>query len=327
MQILVWAGFLLFILLMLAIDLGVFHKEAHVVTIREALTWVCVWVSLSLVFNVLIYFLYTHHWLGFGQTVGHDVSGREAALMFFTGYIIEYSLSMDNIFVIALIFAYFRVPDIHQHRVLFWGILGAVVMRGIMIGLGTALIQRFEWIIYIFGALLIATAVKMMLAGTEQPHPDKNPLVRLARKLYPVTSDFVGKHFFVIEKGRRAMTPLFITLIVVENTDLLFAVDSIPAIFAITTDPFLVFTSNVFAILGLRSLYFALAGLMDKFRDLKSSLVFILAFVGVKMLLTHLYEIPTLFSLAVVAGILVVGIGASLLAARREEKSARYPME
>jgi tellurite resistance protein TerC len=230
----------------------------------------------------------------------------------------EKSLSVDNIFVIALIMRYFAVPGKYQHRVLFWGIVGAMVMRGIMIGLGTWLIEEFDWILYIFGALLIVTAVKMLIADNENIEPDKNPWVRLARRLYPVTPHFDGHNFFSTLDGRRAITPLFLVLIVVESTDLLFAIDSIPAIFGLTTDPFLVFTSNIFAILGLRSMYFALAGLMDKFKYLKVSLVFLLAFIGVKMLIHDAYPIETSVSLAVILGILSVGVIASLLALQRE---------
>lgn len=315
----IWIGFIAVILTFLALDLGVFHRKAHVVSLREALTWTIVWLSTAMLFNVGIYFMYEHHWMGIGQNVGHPLDGRQAALQFFTGYLIEYSLSMDNVFVIALIFVYFGVPAAYQHRVLFWGIVGAQVMRGVMIGAGAALIHRFEWIIYVFGALLVATAVKMLVVQHENIDPNRNPLVRLARRIYPVSSEFDGDRFFTRVNGRRGITPLFLALLIVESTDLLFAIDSIPAIFAITRDPFLVFTSNVFAILGLRSLYFALAGMMRKFRYLKISLVFVLAFVGFKMILSHVFPIPTPISLAVIVGILLVGVGASFVRASRDE--------
>lgn len=321
MTIWLWVGFIVLVLGLLALDLGVFHRKAHVIGIREALAWTGFWIVLALVFNVAVYYIYKHHWLG----IGVDLDGHSAALQFFTGYVIEKSLSLDNIFVIALIFAYFKVPGIHQHRVLFWGIVGALVMRGIMILAGAALIQRFDWMVYVFGGLLLLTAVKMLVVRHDNLSPEKNPLFRLARRLYPVSSGFHGGHFFTMVDGQRAITPLFLVLIVVESSDLLFAVDSIPAIFAITTDPFLVFTSNVFAILGLRSLYFALAGMIDRFRYLKISLVFVLAYVGVKMLLSHHHPIPTFVSLSVIGGILFVGVVASMLPGRRDSAPPTSP--
>ncbi|HKQ48797.1 MAG TPA: TerC family protein [Phycisphaerae bacterium] len=307
-----WIGFIVFVLVMLALDLGVFNRKAHVIRTREALAWTALCIVLALLFNGLIYFMYKYHWLGIGTGEGSRLTGKDAAIQFFTGWVIEYSLSLDNIFVIAVIFGYFGVPPKYQHRVLFWGILGALIMRGLMIWAGSALIQRFDWIIYVFGGLLIVTAIKMLLTQTDEVEPEKNPLVRLARRLYPVTSDFHEQKFFTYIDGKKAITPMFLVLLVVESTDVLFAVDSIPAIFAITQDPFLVFTSNVFAILGLRSLYFALAGMMGHFRYLKASLVFVLAFVGVKMILSHHYHIDTIVSLAVIVSILGVGIVASL---------------
>lgn len=312
MTIWLWLGFLGFILIMLALDLGVFNRKAHKVSIKEATAWTVFWVVLSLVFNGLIYYMYEHHWLGIGREIGYMLSGKQAAVQFFTGYIIEKSLSLDNIFVIALIFAYFKVPSQYQHRVLFWGILGAIVMRGIMIFAGAILISRFSWMIYVFGGLLIVTAAKMLFSSHETLEPAKNPLVKLARRLYPVTNKYYRKHFFVRIDGKLMVTPLFLALIVVESSDVIFAIDSIPAIFAITHDPFLVFTSNIFAILGLRSMYFALAAMIEKFRYLKLSLVFILAFVGVKMILSHSYPIPTGISLVIIAAILILGILASL---------------
>ena len=313
-----WVGFITFVLIMLTLDLGVFNRRAHVIGTREALKWTGVCVVLALIFNAAVYYLYEHHWFGIGLHVGGDLSGQQAALQFFTGYIVEQSLSLDNVFVIALIFTYFRVPPMYQHRVLFWGIVGALIMRGMMIAAGTALIHRFEWITYVFGGLLIVTAVKMLIASQDELEPNKNPLVRLARRLYPVSHNFEEQRFFTRVDGRRAITPLMLVLLVVESTDVLFAVDSIPAVFAVTQDPFLVFTSNIFAILGLRSLYFAIAGLLGKFRYLKVSLVFVLAFVGVKMLIARHYPIPTLVSLAVISGVLVVGVLASIVRSRRE---------
>jgi tellurite resistance protein TerC len=313
-----WLGFITFVLIMLTLDLGVLNRRAHVIGTREALKWTGVCVVLALLFNVAVYYLYENHWFGIGLHVGGNLSGQQAALQFFTGYIVEQSLSLDNVFVIALIFTYFRVPPMYQHRVLFWGIVGALIMRGLMIAAGTALIHRFSWITYVFGGLLIVTAVKMLIASQDELEPNKNPLVRLARRLYPVSDDFEEQRFFTHIDGRRAITPLMLVLLVVESTDVLFAVDSIPAVFAVTQDPFLVFTSNIFAILGLRSLYFAIAGLLGKFRYLKVSLVFVLAFVGVKMLIAHHFPIPTLVSLAVISGVLVVGVLASIVRSRRE---------
>ncbi|OGB68514.1 MAG: hypothetical protein A2Y94_14115 [Caldithrix sp. RBG_13_44_9] len=318
-----WFGFILLILVLLALDLGVFHRKMHRISSREAILWTIFWIFLGLLFNVFIYYAYSNHWLGIGESLHHVQSGDEAALKYFTGYIIEKSLSLDNIFVIAMIFAYFNVPALFQHRVLYWGILGALIMRGVMIIAGIALINKFSWMIYLLGILLIVTALKMLFTRQESIHPDKNLLVRLARKLYPVTGDYEGSKFFSRIGHRRAVTPLFLVLLIIESTDVLFAVDSIPAIFAITTDPYIVFTSNVFAILGLRSLYFALASMMDKFRYLKFSLVFVLAYVGVKMLLSHTYKIPTLLSLGIIAGMLSIGILVSLLASHHEKKSLK----
>lgn len=314
-----WIGFILFILFLLALDLGVFHKEAHAIGAKEALGWTALWVAVSLVFNVIIYFIYENHWFGMGMSEFHAQGGWDAALKYLTGYLVEKSLSLDNIFVIALIFSYFRIPIEQQHRVLFWGILGALVLRGLMIGIGAVLIQRFDWIIYVFGALLILTAIRLFFSDEENVHPDRNLLVRWARRVYPVTDGLRGGHFFVLEGGSRAATPLFLALITVETSDLAFAVDSIPAIFAITQDPFIVFTSNVFAILGLRALYFALAALLGMFRYLKYSLVVLLAYIGVKMLLSHHHPIPTHVSLSLIATILAVGVLASIWLGRGEE--------
>jgi tellurite resistance protein TerC len=293
-----WIGFNLFVLAMLALDLGVFHRKAHVVAFKESIAWTVVWVALAMAFNAGIWY----------------VAGAQKALEFFTGYVIEKSLSVDNVFVFAMLFSYFAVPPLYQHKVLFWGILGALALRAVMIALGAALIAEFSWIIYVFGAFLVLTGIKMAVKREEAIHPERNPVVRAFKRLMPVTSDYRGDRFFVVERGLRHATPLFVVLLLVEVSDLIFAVDSIPAIFAVTTDPFIVYTSNVFAILGLRSLYFALAGVMDKFHYLKIGLGVVLAFVGVKMLLTHSpYKLDTLLSLGVVVGILAVSVVASLL--------------
>lgn len=318
----VWIAFIVFVIAALAFDLGVLNKDAHVVSTREAFRWTSIWVTLSLLFSVFIYFGYENHWLGLGQTIGHDLGGTKAALTYLTGYIIEQSLSMDNIFVIAVIFGYFKIPQKYQHRVLFWGILGALVFRGLLIGAGAFLVERFHFIMYVFGAILLWTAYKMIKGGTEDVHPDENPVVLWLRKFLPVTTQMDGEKFFIRKEGKIvAMTPLFVALIVVETTDVMFAFDSIPAIFAITTDPFLVFTSNIFAILGLRSLYFVLASLLDKFEYLKYSLAAILAFVGLKMLVLHPLEIdlPELTSLVVIVVLLTAGVVVSLTKNKKEE--------
>ncbi|HEU5099435.1 MAG TPA: TerC family protein [Roseiflexaceae bacterium] len=317
-----WVGFNLFVLAMLALDLGVFHRKAHAISVREATIWSVVWISLSMIFNVGLYFL----WHDIAPT--SPLSNADAALAFFTGYLIEKSLSVDNIFVFVLIFGYFSVPAKYQHRVLFWGILGALVMRATLILVGAALIKEFHWIIWIFGAFLIFTGVRMAFHKNEDLHPEDNPLVKWLKRFMPVTNQYQGASFFVREAGKLMATPLLVVLLVVESTDLVFAVDSIPAIFAVTDDPFIVYTSNVFAILGLRSLYFLLAGVMDKFHYLKLGLSAVLTFVGIKMLLPDLselligvsYKIPTLLSLGVVAAILGIAVLASLLRARRLDR-------
>jgi len=306
-EITVWhyAGFIAAVLVFLALDLGVFHRVAHVVKFREALAWTALWFTLAMAFAGLI--------------KANRPQGE--AIEFVTGYIVELSLSMDNVFVIALIFAYFRVPLALQHRVLFWGILGALVMRGVMIGAGAVLIQEFKWLLYVMGGFLVFTGIKMLFVDDEGVQPEKNPLIRLARKFFPVTQTFDGDHFLTKVAGRTALTPLALVLVMVETTDLIFAVDSIPAIFAVTQDPFIIFTSNVFAILGLRSLYFVLAGAIGFFRYLKIGLSVVLVFIGVKMLLGiwDIHIAPGI-SLAIVLGIILVSMGASILAARREGK-------
>jgi tellurite resistance protein TerC len=309
---LVWGSFLLLIGLIIALDLGVFHRKARVVSLPEALGWTTAWITLALTFNVGIYYLYELNPSGWDVDTA-QLTGAEAALQFFTGYIVEKSLSIDNIFVIAMVFAYFRVPLAEQHRVLFWGIFGALVLRGLMIGLGVVLIAKFSWITYLFGGLLIYSAARMMVIRHDSLDPDANLFVRAFKHIHPVTTEFHGSRFFVTQDGVRMATPLFLALLMVEASDVTFAIDSIPAIFAITKDPFIVFTSNVFAVLGLRSLYFVLAGLMEKFRYLKMSLVFLLAYIGVKMLLVHHHPIPNEISLAVIGGILATGVLASIV--------------
>jgi tellurite resistance protein TerC len=301
-----WVGFNLFVLVLLALDLGVFHRHAHAVSVKEATIWSVVWITLALIFNAGLYFFWDVIAPSSAYTNG------EAALAFFTGYLIEKSLSVDNIFVFVLIFTYFAVPAAYQHRVLFWGILGALLMRGILILIGAALLKEFHWIIYVFGAFLIFTGIKMALHRNEEMHPEQNPLVKLVQRLLPITPTYEGDKFFVRRAGLLMATPLFLVLLIVESTDLVFAVDSIPAIFAVTQDPFIVYTSNVFAILGLRSLYFLLAGVIDKFYYLKFGLSVVLIFVGLKMVMTDIYKIPIGLSLGVIASILTISIIASL---------------
>jgi tellurite resistance protein TerC len=313
-----WVGLLVLLVSMLALDLGVFHKQARAQTTGEALAWSLLWIATALCFNAFIYFAYENHWMGVGLLVGGELGGRQAAIEFFTAYVVEKSLSLDNIFVIAMIFTYFKIPLENQHRVLFWGVAGALVMRALFIASGLALVERFAWTTYVFGAVLLATAVKMLVERHDNLGPEKNALIRVVERHFSVTSDFHGPAFFTRCEGRRVATPLFLTLVVVEASDLLFAIDSIPAVIAVTRDTFLAFSSNAFAILGMRSLYFAIAPLISRFRLLKLSLIYILAFVGMKMLLTHHYPIPTVVSLSFILGILGVGIIASVLGARRD---------
>jgi tellurite resistance protein TerC len=317
----IYAGFVVFILFMLFLDLGVVSRGARVVRVRDAMLFSGFCVLLAVGFGILVYFAYRDHWFGIGLTVGTALSGGEAARQFFAGWLIEQSLSLDNIFVFAVVFNFFRVPPKYQHRALFWGVIGALVLRGVMIWAGTELLTRFEWIIYVFGLLLIVTAVRLLTAGDSHMDPGRNWLVRLVRRFYPVTQDFDGEKWFTKVDGRTAVTPLFLTILVLETTDVIFAVDSIPAVFAVTSDPFLVFTSNVFAILNLRSLYFALAGLLLRFRFLKVSLAVILMYVGVKMIAAHYVqehlgitkETLTLVTLAVIGLSLLAGVLASWL--------------
>lgn len=306
-----WVAFISCVIIFLGLDLGIFHRRAHVVKFREALLWTSIWFCLAMLFAV---------WL-------KSARGQKEGLQFVTGYLIELSLSMDNVFVIALIFSYFRIPSQYQHRVLFWGILGALVMRGFMIGIGVALIMRLNWILYVFGALLLFSGIKMMFVETEVD-PERNWVVRLVRKFYPVAPQLDGQKFTTHWAGKNALTPLALVLLMVETTDLIFAVDSIPAVFGVTKIPFIVFTSNVFAILGLRSLYFVLAGAINYFRYLKVGLSAVLIFIGIKMLIDpgesqpqwFQYDIPTSTSLIVVASIILLSIIASVISARREKK-------
>jgi tellurite resistance protein TerC len=303
-SVMLWGGFSLFVLGMLALDLGVFHRKSHVVSVREALTWTAVWITLAMVFNLFIYHYFD----------------KEKSLEFFTAYLVEKSLSVDNIFVMIMIFAYFQVPDSYQHKVLFWGIFGALVMRIIFIFAGIELIHKFHWLIYIFGGFLIFTGIRMV-SGSDKPiEPEKNPLVKLVRRIFPVTNSFEGDRFFVKRESKTWATPLFIVVVLIEATDLIFAVDSIPAIIAISEDTFIVYTSNVFAILGLRSLYFALAGIEKYFKYLKYGLATILVFVGFKMCITDFYKIPVEISLIVIAFLLSISMITSVLVKRKTEE-------
>jgi tellurite resistance protein TerC len=304
-----WIGFSVFLLALLALDLGVIHRRAQVVRVREALVWSAVWILLALVFNVGVYFWF----------------GSERALEFLTGYVVEKSLSVDNLFVFSVLFSSFAVPAALQHRVLLWGIVGALAMRAILIIVGAALLQRFHWLAYVFGALLVLTGVRLLVQQGVEPHPERNPLFRLLRRIVPSVGDFRGGRFFVVEAGRRYATPLFLVLMAVEATDLVFAIDSIPAIFAITTDPFIVFTSNAFAMLGLRALYFALADMVWRFHHLKIGLALVLVFVGGKMLAAGVYPISIGISLGVTTVLIGGSLVASVLRPRAEPRGAVSP--
>jgi tellurite resistance protein TerC len=314
--ILPWVFFSLLVFALLVLDLGVFHRKAHEIKIREALVWSAMWITLALLFSVGVYFWH----------------GSEQALSFFTGYVIEKSLSVDNLFVFLLIFSYFGVASMYQYKVLFYGILGALIMRGVFIGVGVTLMHMFHWVIYVFGALLIFTGFRMGLQKNRAVRPERNPVLKLCRRFVPATKDYVEGRFIVKRNGRTLATPLLIVLLVIETTDIVFAVDSIPAVLAVTTDPFIVYTSNIFAILGLRTLYFALAGAMRLFRKLHLGLSFILVFIGVKMLLADVFKIPIIIALGVVAGILIMSVAASVFlpgkadateASGREERDNR----
>jgi tellurite resistance protein TerC len=351
-----WLIFIGFVLAMLALDLGVFHRKSHTVGFKESLGWSAVWITFGLLFSVAVYFAYENHWCGLGMVPdavdGLINNGKLAATKYLTGYVVEKSLSVDNIFVIAMVFGSLAVPAQYQHRVLFWGILGALLLRGAMIGIGAALVQNFHWVLYVFGAFLIFTAIKMLVMEDKEEHPENNPVVRWLKRFFPVTRDYHGQHFFVKAGGEWAheapvpgaeivkdpvvesaapgkwlLTPLAVALVLVEVTDLIFAVDSIPAIFAITADPFLVFTSNVFAILGLRSLYFALAGMIAKFRYLKPALSLVLLLVGVKMLAAKWLKVWlgdsfNLTVLGVILAVLATGVVTSLIVGKQDEEDA-----
>ena len=333
MELYLWLGFLGIVFVMLALDLGVFNRKAHVMGIRESLGWTAVWIAMALLFNVGVYFIYEYDLGGIAEHYhnGVAVGGKTAAIEYLTGYLVEKSLSLDNIFVMSLIFSYFAIPPIYQHRVLFWGILGALILRGVMIFLGAELLEKFDWMIYFFAGMLFVTAVKMLLADSEEIDPDENPAVKMARKILPVSSGINGEHFFCRENGILMMTPLFLALLVIETSDVIFAVDSIPAIFGITHDPFLVFTSNIFALLGLRSLYFALAAMMTKFQYLKYSLIVILLFVSFKMCAggvfkdyieaKNLKDVMTWISLGVIVVAMGLGIMASWIWAPKEPEA------
>jgi tellurite resistance protein TerC len=306
---LLWAAFMAVVLVMIALDLGVFHRKSHVMRWKEALGWSVTWIALAMLFDG--YLLYRF--------------GSKIALEFLTGYLIEKALSVDNLFVFLVIFSYFSVPRAVQHRVLVWGVLGALVMRIAFILLGAALLARFHWLIYVLGAFLIVTGFRLMTHSDEEVHPERNPLIRLAQKVFPVTCDYHGQHFFVKEAGKWMVTPLFLVLIAIESTDVVFAVDSIPAIFAITSDPFIVYTSNVFAILGLRALYFLLEGMMGRFHHLKIGLALVLVFVGGKMLLSHFLHVPIALSLGIVAALLGGSIATSLYWPQAEAELPVHP--
>ena len=301
-----WIGFHIFIFLMLALDLGVFHKHTHKVPVKEAVIWTFVWISLALMFNIFVYFQF----------------GKIKALEFLTGYVIEYSLSVDNIFVFILIFSYFAVKDQYQHKILFWGILGALIMRGIFIFAGVALINRFHWIVIIFGGFLVFTGIRMLFQKDQEVDPEKNPIVRFFKKFLPVTHSMHGDKLIIRQNHKLYATPLFLVLVIIESSDLIFAVDSIPAILAISHDRFIVYTSNIFAIMGLRSLYFAIAGIMGYFRYLKVGLAFVLTFVGLKMLAGFLnFEIPIVLSLLIILTILTLSILASVVLKKKDKET------
>jgi tellurite resistance protein TerC len=302
-----WVGFNLLVLILLVVDLGVFHREAHEVKPKEATIWSVIWISLALLFNVFIYFEF----------------GQQQALDFLTGYLIEKSLSVDNLFVFVLIFSYFNVPARYQHRILFWGIVGALLMRAGLIAVGAFLLAQFSWVIYVFGAFLIYTGIRMALEKESSVEIEANPLIKLVRRWFPVTNKYHDQKFFIREAGRRVVTPMFVVLVLIESTDLVFALDSIPAIFAVTKDTFIVYTSNIFAILGLRSLYFLLANVINKFYLLKYGLAIVLTFIGVKMVIEHWVHIPTFVSLGVVAFVLVASVVASLI---WPEKAKEHPI-
>ncbi|ALM07023.1 membrane protein [Sediminicola sp. YIK13] len=312
---LVWIAFIALILVFLALDLGVFHKDEHVIKTKEAAIWTAIWVTVAMSFSGVIY------WLFDGNHIANptDLTPSKAVIKYITGYLIELSLSVDNVFVIAVIFSSFSIPPLYQHRVLFWGILGAIVFRALMIVFGVALITKFEWIIYVFGVFLLYTAFKMLKSDDDDFDPRKSFIFKQVKKIFPISTEMHGHDFFIRKMGIRAATPLFVALIVIELTDILFALDSIPAILAITADPFIVFSSNILAILGLRSMYFLISRMLEKFKYINYSLVVILAFVGIKMLLSHYVEFPEWLSLSVIALALIGGVAASMMLAKKEK--------
>lgn len=312
----IWLLFILLIIGLLALDLGVFHRKSESVSMKESLVWTLIWIAVSLLFGIAIFYIYKFNFMNINH---QNIPAGEALLNYYTGYVIEKTLSLDNIFVIALIFTYFKIGSKYQHNILFWGILGAIVFRGLMIWLGAAFIHKFAWSTYVLGAILIYSGIHMLFSKQEDTDFEKNFALRMLSKLYPIKWDQRTDKYFVTENGKKFITASFAALIVIEFTDILFAVDSIPAILAITTDPFIVFTSNIFAILGLRTLYFFLAGMLDKFQYMKYSLVFILVLVGVKMMLVHFYKFPTLVSLSLILGALAIGIFASMAKAKKDE--------
>ncbi|MEN9578939.1 MAG: hypothetical protein RJA70_1948 [Pseudomonadota bacterium] len=326
MNLWIWISFLALVFVLLALDLGVFHRSPRAMSSKEALKWTGIWVLVSMAFTIPVYGIYEYDWLAGGASAGKTLGGATAVTQFLTAYVVEKSLSLDNVFVMAVIFGYFKIPGQYQHRVLFYGILGALILRGLMIGFGLAAVSRFGWVMYIFGAILIFTAGKLLFAGESDFEPDKSFALRLVKRFFPITQEVGDGRFFLILNGVRHVTPLGLALVVVEATDVVFAVDSIPAVFAVTLDPFLVFTSNVFAILGLRSLYFALAAMLGQFRFLKYSLVFILAFVGVKMLLAHSFKIPAGVSLSLLVAALAAGIFASRIWPEKHEGAGETPL-
>ncbi|MCT4560348.1 MAG: TerC family protein [Crocinitomicaceae bacterium] len=313
----IWLVFLLIVFGLLALDLGVFNKGYHQVSMKESLKWTGIWVALALLFGGAVYFIYEHNWFGVNH---HGASPAQAMLDYYAGYLIEESLSLDNIFVIALVFKFFKVEQKYQHNILFWGIIGAVVFRLIMILLGTAFVRQFEWSTYVFGIILVYSALKMLKEEDEESDFKDTIGVRLVSKMFKINWNIKDGRYFIRENGKRVATSFFVALIVVEFSDILFAVDSIPAIFAITTDPFIVFTSNIFAILGLRNMYFFLANMLDRFHYMKFSLIAVLMFVGIKMLLVHYLHIPTSISLIVIVLLLASGIVYSLIASSHQEK-------
>lgn len=326
----IWTSFVVLVTVLVVLDLCVLNRKAHTVSIREALGWTAFWIALALVFNAVVYLLYSGRILA-GLIPTAHLNGTDAALQFFTGYLVEKSLSLDNIFVIAMIIANFHVPADYQHRLLFWGILAAALLRGVMIICGTMLLEQFHGLMYIFGGILIYSAIRMLVSRHDNLDLEENMLLKLTRRFFPVTTEFHGSQFFAEIDGRKVATPMLLALVLIESSDVMFAVDSIPAVMAITRDPFLVFTSNIFAILGLRSLYFALAGLMDRFSYLKVSLVFLLVYIGLKMIVTAWYHpvkvIPDAVSLVMIVGILAVGVFASIRFGDRDTAKLHSPLE